>query len=121
MEKNILQYYTWVVYGTQSQGILCPRLNRTTISDSFFQNNCFKKHTSQKTKLNCTCLKCLFLWPHWLSFCRSLCLIMIEKKPRTVTINKKSEILCQNKTNLITLNVKKGIYFLPIAIKFYIS
>ena len=31
------------------------------------------------TKLKYTCLKCLFLWPRWLSLCRSVCLIIIEK------------------------------------------
>ena len=31
MEKDILQYYSWMVYGIQSQIILCPGLNRTTI------------------------------------------------------------------------------------------
>ena len=31
MEKNILQYYRRVVHGIQSQIILCPGLNRTTI------------------------------------------------------------------------------------------
>ena len=57
-----------------------------------------------------------------LSLCRSLYLIMIEKQKKTathcsVTVNKKPEILCLNKTNLITLNIKKRISFLPIAIK----
>ena len=47
-----------------------------------------------------------------------------QKKKKTATHcnhKQKTLILCQNKTNLITLNVKKRISFLPIAIKFYAS
>ena len=47
--------------------------------NGLFQNNYFKKYMSQKAKLLYTCLKCLFLWPRWLSLGRSVCLIIIEK------------------------------------------
>ena len=31
--------------------------------NGLFQDNYFKKHNLQKTKLKYTCLKCLFFWP----------------------------------------------------------
>ena len=100
-------------------------LNRATIfCNGVFQNNYFKKLISQETYLKYTCLKCLFFnlidWA-FVALCAWLWSKNKRKQPLTVNINKKPEILCQNKSNLITLNVKKSFSFLPIAIKFCIS
>ena len=91
--------------------------------NDLFQNYYFKKHFPEnKVKVH------MFEVPVFVASLTEILLFFvshydqeIKEKSRSLLPEKKPEILCQNKTNLITLIVKKRISFLPVAIKFYIS
>ena len=99
-----MQYYRWVVHGTQSQRILFPGRNRTTILQwlvsTIILKNLFPRKQSQSTQVWSACFCGLIDWT-FVVLCVWLWSEIKREQPVTVTINKKPEILCQNKTNLI--------------------